>query len=304
MNTRKQVDLQRVALRLATVEDKETIERLVKLNWGENYPLLDELDSWLSDDQVSGSLVALIDGDVIAFMRETKLTPREWWAEGAVVHPDYQGIGIANRLTLYGYQLWKQARAGCIRWMFAASNQAIVRIAERYGARVVATYTHMTASTAESRKQFVILPRDRIPWAFDFLRQSPLLEAARGLVERRWAWRVFTKEFFAFLVERGEVFYEGEDGSVVCAWRRPLQQSIELRVWLARAGGRLEDLARDLRGFRSAEYRSMEISAVHWRVPDEPMFVDALSEAGFERRQGYEHAFHIVELRDASIVTE
>jgi hypothetical protein len=48
----------------------------------------------------------------------------------------------------------------------------------------------------------------------------------------------------------------------------------------------------------------MEISAVHWRVPDEPMFVDALSEAGFERRQGYEHAFHIVELRDASIVTE
>jgi ribosomal protein S18 acetylase RimI-like enzyme len=134
MNTRKQVDLQRVALRLATVEDKETIERLVKLNWGENYPLLDELDSWLSDDQVSGSLVALIDGDVIAFMRETKLTPREWWAEGAVVHPDYQGIGIANRLTLYmatscGSRRARVAFAGCsrqaIRPLYASQNVTV-----------------------------------------------------------------------------------------------------------------------------------------------------------------------------------
>ena len=212
-----------VELRPARWEDQTAVAALAAQIWnGEDY-LADCFADWLRETDGQFTL-AIIDKQLAACNKLTRVGSSEWWLEGLRVDPRYRGIGLARLLHDYAIELARKHGNGRIRLATACDNPAVPRIALKTDFTRQNSYLHTKLSlpTLEGfgPARFAPVTADELPQFERHLTASPAFVAQGGLMEDFWVWREIIP-YLGQLQTDGRLFWHqgGERRAVLIANR-------------------------------------------------------------------------------------
>ncbi|MFX1270790.1 MAG: GNAT family N-acetyltransferase [Promethearchaeota archaeon] len=113
--------------------DKDAILEIAKHTWEGHDYLPYSFESWLNDKDSHTAAIEQ-DGRVIALANLRVIEDgRTGWMEGLRVHPDYRGMGLANRLTNHVVQTAISLKLERIRYTTATDNLESLHLGESIG---------------------------------------------------------------------------------------------------------------------------------------------------------------------------
>jgi GNAT superfamily N-acetyltransferase len=180
-----------VELRPARWADQAAVEALAAQIWdGEDY-LADCFADWIRETEGQFTL-AIIDKELAACNKLTRVGPSEWWLEGLRVDPRFRGMGLARLLHDYAVALARKQGGGRIRLATACDNPAVPRIALKTGFMRQNGYLHTKFSlpTLDGLRpeRFASVTAAELPQFTHQLTASPAFAAQGGLMEDFWVW--------------------------------------------------------------------------------------------------------------------
>ncbi|HWO26305.1 MAG TPA: hypothetical protein VNO30_46575 [Kofleriaceae bacterium] len=299
---------EQIIIGVAEARDRDGLAELLDQAYGPHNPYWAELDGWLRGDGALTIVAAQVApggvGDeppariIVGMARLCSLAPDEWWFESLITREGFRRRGVMQRIFVFGYTWWLEHGAGTVRGMTSNYNTAAHEQSEKWNATRTQTYTHYVAPPAAepAAHHFAPLGELDVDGALAAVAGSPILAASGGLVEQRWRWRGWSRDYATAMARAGELFGWRGGRGVVAMWTRRGPDGPELRVWLA-AGDDLAGLARDIRAYAAAVLSSLDPrpGRIHWRIPEAAGLDGLLQEAGFAIRDGFEHRFHIYE---------
>ncbi|WP_428268518.1 hypothetical protein [Haliangium sp.] len=287
--------------------DRDGIIHLLEMAHGQHNPYWDELDSWLDGDGaltvVAADTEASGDGApvqraIVGLGRIAPLAPGEWWVESLITHDEFRRRGIMQRIFMYGYSWWLRNGSGTIRGLVSDYNTAIQEHIEKWNVGRLRSYTHYVAPVLANTgaHQFTPITEAEVDDAMAAFEGSPILAASGGIVEQRWRWRHWNRDYAVEMARAGELFRWGDGRGVAALWSRAAPGGPELRVWLA-ASNDLVGMARAMHAYAAEVLPALDPrpGRIHWRVPEAAGLDEALQEAGFAVRDGFENRFHVYE---------
>ena len=126
-------------IRFAEPRDKEFVVEFTRRTWEHGDYIEDVWDTWVNDT-IGKLFVAEVDEKPVGIMHVTFLTPDYAWLEGARVHPDYRGRGIATELNKVCMNWAKENGAKKIGLITAETNYPAHKAAEKASMRKVAQW--------------------------------------------------------------------------------------------------------------------------------------------------------------------
>ena len=207
-----------ITLRKALASDKPRITEISAQIWdGEDY-VPDELDDWL-DDPNGEVIVAIADGNLIAFARQSYLLPGYAWFEGIRTDPAYRNTGAAKEITRYFLDAVRRERADRIGLSTYIDNEASIHIIEKTGFRKVASYvyieaTHDAAVRQEGRSGNRV---QQVPLeeAIEFILNSKFFHASHGHFPNGWKFYPFKHDPGLVLSKMQTVLGIKEEGRLI-----------------------------------------------------------------------------------------
>ena len=126
-------------IRYAEPKDKDFVIEFTRHTWEHGDYIEDVWDAWVNDT-LGKLFVAEIDKKPVGIMHVTFLTPDYAWLEGARVHPDYRGRGIATELNKACMNWAKEHGAKKIGLLTAETNYPAHRASEKVGMKMVSQW--------------------------------------------------------------------------------------------------------------------------------------------------------------------
>ena len=126
-------------IRFAEPKDKDFVIEFTKHTWEHGDYIEDVWDTWINDT-VGKLFVAEVDKKPVGIMHVAFLTPEYAWLEGARVHPDYRGRGIATELNKACMKWAKENGAKKIGLITAETNYPAHKASEKVGMKKVAQW--------------------------------------------------------------------------------------------------------------------------------------------------------------------
>ena len=126
-------------IRFAEPKDREFIVDFTRNTWEHGDYIEDVWDTWINDT-VGKLFVAEVDGKPVGIMHVTFLTPDYAWLEGARVHPDYRGRGVATELNKACMKWAKENGAKKVGLITAETNYPAHKASEKVGMEKVAQW--------------------------------------------------------------------------------------------------------------------------------------------------------------------
>ena len=200
-----------IICRPARPNDTPDVLELTKTIWeGRDYiPYVWE--RWLADAE-GKLIVAEHDGQVVGISKLSRLSQEDWWMEGLRVHPEFEGRGIASRLTDVTVQAWLEIGCGTVRLGTASFRLPVHHMCARLGFEKVNEQAPFYAPAIESKDNapaFQAVAIQQIEEAANFARRSPSQTASGGLMDLGWRYAPPRAKYLAAAVERGLAWWWG-----------------------------------------------------------------------------------------------
>mgnify|MGYP000055985569 CR=1 FL=1 len=204
-----------IRIREAKLEDKEKIiEFLREIN--PNDYIFNVLDFWLKDE--SGKvLVAEHEGKIVAMNHFYQQNKESGWLEGARVHKDYRGRGIATMLALRSLELLKERGVKKARLVTSATNIAAQRHLTRTPFKLHSKWLNINF---QNTKFVNVEPYDNFSDVYDFLIKSKIFNELGRLCHDYFSWFDFNEEWLKNRIFKGEVYCDGENLVIITSSTR------------------------------------------------------------------------------------
>jgi GNAT superfamily N-acetyltransferase len=98
-----------IMIREARPSDKEPLMAFIKDVWGGHDYIPHVWDSWI-DDRAAKMYVVEVDGKQVGMSRIRVLPDGIGWLEGARIHPEYRGLGLASMAGRYIMRKWRDEK--------------------------------------------------------------------------------------------------------------------------------------------------------------------------------------------------
>ncbi len=204
-------------VRSARPSDKKPLMNFIKDVWGghDYIPLV--WDQWLADE--SGKMfVVEADGRAVGMNRVRFLEDGSAWFEGARVHPDYRGKGLASMLGENSMRVAAQRGARVFRLTSGSTNRAAHRQIARIKFKETARF-----SVYEPGKGVRLRPRpgaermspDRFGKAVELLRRTREFALGTGVVWHDFTAASLTPDVVRARLREGAVWRRGDALAVV-----------------------------------------------------------------------------------------
>ncbi len=213
-------------VRPARTSDREPLMSFIKDVWGGHDYIPYVWDSWLTDPK-GRMFVVEADGRPVGMNRVRFLEDGSAWFEGARVHPDYRGLGLASMLGENSMKVAKERGVAIFRLTSGSRNWSAHRQIARIKFHEVARF-----SVYEPSKEMKLspgrlgerVPTQGAPGALGLMRQSPEFQLGKGFEWHDFNAVSLTPEVVGNLARRGAVLkhrravavvQEGGEGSGV-----------------------------------------------------------------------------------------
>jgi GNAT superfamily N-acetyltransferase len=281
-------------IRPARLEDRGAAERICANTWDWGDYIPEVWAEWLADEQ-GHMAVAELEGQIVALGRVRLLPGGQAWLEGMRVDPDYRRQGVAWHFFHYKLAYARAHGARVVRLGTSDQNQPVHRMMERAGMARVGRYEMLLGPAAEpGSSSLVRLTPEHADQVHTFLRQSPVLAAARGLYCLDWAWQDLSEARAVDLLAEDKVIGQWGDAGNLAALAVVEREPDEERLWVgfadagAQAGpggglrggadpGALRAWAQALRG--QAHLWGLDFAAA--MLPDLPSLREAFRATGY-----------------------
>jgi len=204
-------------VRPARPEDKEPLMSFIKDVWGghDYIPLV--WDRWLKDP-TGRMFVVEVDGRAVGMNRIRFLEDRSAWFEGARVHPDYRGRGLASMLGENSMRVARKRGIRVFRLTSGSRNKSAHRQIARIRFREAARF-----SVYEPRKGLRLSPgpgarmvgRHDISSAMKLIRKTKEFALGRGVAWHEFNAVALTPELVKKRVREGSLWRTGDAVAVV-----------------------------------------------------------------------------------------
>lgn len=271
-----------VNIRPATQEDTTAMLELTGHIW-EGHDYVPEVwHMWLNDPD-GRLVVAESQGRMAAIGRLARLSKDEWWLQGLRVHPDFEGRGVASQVHDYLVDAWRSL-GGILRLSTGSNRLPVQHLCERTGFSKVGEFSFFTALAIPGDESppgdFQLLSLKETALGLECIRNSPTLPLQHGMWELGWEWMQPSLELLTEAVQRRMAFWwRDRDGLLVC---RIDEEEDMPGPYIQHLACRLADASSCLEDFRRLAIR-LGYAYAGWVAPLQPMLLDALAQAGFER---------------------
>jgi len=271
-----------VNIRPATQQDTTAMLELTGHIWGGHDYVPEVWHMWL-DDPYGRLVVAESQGRMAAIGRLARLSPDEWWLQGLRVHPDFEGRGVASQIHDYLVDEWR-GLGGTLRLSTGSDRLPVQHLCERTGFSKVGEFSFFTAPAILAGDSplgdFSPMSLEDATRGLECIRNSPTFSLQHGLWELGWEWMRPSQDLLAEAVQRGLVFWwRNRDGLLVC---RIDEEEDMPGPYIQHLACHLEDISTCLEDFRRLASR-LGYGYAGWVAPLQPLLLDALAQAGFER---------------------
>jgi N-acetylglutamate synthase-like GNAT family acetyltransferase len=204
-----------IICRPARAGDKPDVLELTKNIWEGHDYVPQVWDEWLADPE-GKLLVAEHENKVVGVSKLTHLSEGDWWMEGLRVHPDYEGQGIASRLTEQVVQLWTEIGFGTVRLATASFRLQVQHLCTRLGFELVSERTAYLAPAIQEEHlstAFQPVSEGQIIETERYARQSQTLMESGGLMDLGWRFAPPRPGYIMKAVQRGMAWWwRGDSG--------------------------------------------------------------------------------------------
>ncbi len=270
-----------VLVRPARQADTPDVIELTRTIWdGEDY-VPHAWASWLSDRH-GKLLVAEHQGRVLGLSYLHRISREDWWMQGLRVHPDYQGHGIASRLTEATLEAWLDIGVGTVR--LTTVNPRVRQMCQRMGFAELAEFSSFAHKELPAKPQdtpFQLLAQEEAKQAVTYALQSPSLQFSAGLINMDWKWAPPRPIYLRKIVKRGQAWWWRGRRGLLAHYIDEDDQGTPLPI-LQFLACQNQDMTQCL-----ADYLHLAAALGHtqagWMAPLHAQVLDALVQAGFER---------------------
>jgi ribosomal protein S18 acetylase RimI-like enzyme len=226
-------------IRPARPEDRGMAERICTKTWDWGDYIAEVWDEWLADEQ-GHMAVGELDGQIVALGRVRLLAKGQAWLEGMRVDPGYRRQGIAWRFFLHKLAHARAHGARIVRLGTSGQNRPVHSMMERAGMQRVGRYEMLAgpalpdsdqAALPGSRSLVQLSPQHAGP-VHSFLRQSPVLAAARGLFSLDWAWETLSEARADELAAAGQLVGQWGSAGNLSALAVVQREPDDERIWV------------------------------------------------------------------------
>jgi ribosomal protein S18 acetylase RimI-like enzyme len=202
-------DLAELLIRPVEQGDRADIRQIASQIW-DGHDYLDKVfPDWLADPR--GVFCAgVYRGRVIATAKLTAFEAGVWWMEGLRVDPAYRGQGVARRMHRHLVETAAQYAPGEVRYSTASSNEAVDRLSDEMGFRLVSRLAPYgieadTGSDGVPDRLVALTPAD-YDRAWAFIVAHPNYAAAYRSIEEHWRYYPLTSDLLRERLAAGRVY--------------------------------------------------------------------------------------------------
>jgi ribosomal protein S18 acetylase RimI-like enzyme len=265
-------------IRSARGADKSAVLRFTEHTWDWGDYIQEVWDEWLAET-TGRMLVVTVQREPVAVAHVSMVGPGEGWIEGMRVAPSFRQRGIAINLTRRCLAEAAVMGARAVRFVTAATNTPIHKMAASLGFRRLSALRPWRANAAAGRSELVALGRadaDRVP---GYLSASPVVAAMGRMASVGWRFRELGPEVVSDRLEKGLVkaLIEGGRIQALAVFEPPVAEVAQAVSCVDAAGSFAFRLAASLK----AEIVGRSPAEVMVWLPEGTPVVPAFSESGF-----------------------
>ena len=203
----------KVKVREARAADKAPLMEFVSKTWGGHDYIPDIWDEWIRDK--SGKIfVVVADGRQVGMNRVRLLPEGVGWLEGARIHPQFRGKGLASLLGASSMKFGSARGTHVFRLTSGSRNKAAHRQIAKMGFGEIARFNvHRVKRTGlkpNPSVQGAKLGELNPTWRF--IRSSSEFKVGKGLYWDSFVARTLNKENLAELIKDRRVFHSIDNG--------------------------------------------------------------------------------------------
>jgi len=203
-----------IRIREARLEDKERIIEFLKETSPDDY-IFYVLDDWLKDE--NGKVLIAEHGNKVVAMNHFFVRKLNGWLEGARVHKEYRGKGIATNLALKSLEYLAKMNVKKARLVTNSKNIPAQRHLSRTPFREVSRWLH---AHYNNPKIVDVKACDEYSEVKDFLENSKLFNSFGRVMHIYYSWFDFDPDFLKERIEMREVFFDGSNLVIITASHR------------------------------------------------------------------------------------
>lgn len=186
----------KVKVREAKDSDKEPLMQFITQMWGGQDYIPSVWDKWM-EDKNGRIFVAEVNGKAIGMNHIKLLRDGSGWLEGARIHPDFRGRGIANMLGEMAIRFAAERGVNIFRLTTRSTNEPAIRQVTKIGFEELSRYNifELPSHVNFKRQRYVdILTSDDLGVVEQFIRNSEEYKLGGGLFWRNFTAEAITKE--------------------------------------------------------------------------------------------------------------
>ncbi|MEW5869655.1 MAG: GNAT family N-acetyltransferase [Chloroflexota bacterium] len=273
-----------VQIRAARQADTPDVMALTANIWEGHDYVPHVWQEWLADPH-GRLLVAERQGRVLGLSKLSRISEFDWWLQGLRVHPDYQGQGIASRLTEASLQAWLEIGAGTLR--LTTHRPPVRHLMDRLGLALlgeVSTFarTDLLAEAEEIPASLFekLAPEEAAP-AAAFVLHSASMQYNWGLIDMEWVHVPPRPVYLEGIARQGQAWWwHGRQGLLAYFEDEDDDGNLALAIqFVACQVQQLGDCLSD--SLRLAA--SLGYARASWMAPLHPEMLEYLEQAGFVR---------------------
>ncbi len=200
-----------IQLRLANKDDIPDIIKVCEKIWEGNDYILNVINRWF-EDKDAYHFVLEYDGKITHFERLKVQSNKAGWVEGLRGDPDYQGKGLAKKISQYIVDFAKSIKLKTLRAVTYFKNDASICLTIRVGYKIpyrfLSTKKELNElKTNKSDKNNVrILKENELDKVLTFLNKSKVYDEFDRFIVNMWYYEEHSKEKWLELIKNSEVF--------------------------------------------------------------------------------------------------
>jgi len=287
-----------VNIRLARESDTEDMLEVTNKIWQGHDYVPQEWAEWLADPR-GALLVAEHQGRVIGLGRLSCIAEQDWWLQGLRVHPEFEGRGVASRLTEALLEAWQIQGRGTVRLVTSSQRFPVHHLCEKLGFIKAGEYSVFVAPADLENAADIPLPAQTFQLVAEseaeaaaaFTLNSPTVALANGLMDLSWQWAPPRPIYFQQAIERAQAWWWRGDQGLLAIYIDQDDEDIEPpRPFLELAACETDQLASLLLDYRCLA-ASLGYQKAAWNAALHPDLLPILEAAGFQR--DWEHALFV-----------
>jgi N-acetylglutamate synthase-like GNAT family acetyltransferase len=196
-------------VRKARSSDKEPLMSFIKDVWGGHDYIPRVWDQWIKDTR-NKMFVVEVDGKPVGMNRIRFLEDGSAWFEGARIHPDYRGRGLASMLGENSMMMARRSGIRVFRLTSGSRNHTAHRQIARISFREIARFSVYEAPKGWSPKRFAVRvdPHDAKE-ATAAIRRTKEFRLGTGVFWHNFSAATLTPEVVRNLAEEGSLWRYG-----------------------------------------------------------------------------------------------